>query len=194
MGISEVARRTGIAASALRDYERRGLIALGRPGRHPALLAPGVLDQLALIALGQAAGLSLDEVQSMLSPDGEPDIDRAPLAEAMIDGEVRQRGDELGGDTPPPARRRATPVPDVPEAAEGRRRGRPRPASARRRSRAARPTGPAVAHRARCRRPRRRLSAAWRRGAPCRAPGRRRPLPHAAIVAPSHAGDRRSFR
>ena len=42
--------------------------------------APGVLDQLALIALGQAAGLSLDEIRSMLSPNGGPSIDRKVLA------------------------------------------------------------------------------------------------------------------
>jgi DNA-binding transcriptional MerR regulator len=39
-----------------------------------------VLDQLALIALGQSAGLSLDEVRSMLSPSGQPNIDRRLLA------------------------------------------------------------------------------------------------------------------
>ena len=38
------------------------------------------MDQLALIALGQAAGFSLDEIRTMLTPDGEPDIDRALLA------------------------------------------------------------------------------------------------------------------
>jgi DNA-binding transcriptional MerR regulator len=39
-----------------------------------------VLDQLALIALGQAAGFSLDEIRSMFAPDGQPAIDRAMLA------------------------------------------------------------------------------------------------------------------
>jgi hypothetical protein len=33
-----------------------------------------------LIALGQAAGFSLDEIRVMFTPDGEPDIDRAMLA------------------------------------------------------------------------------------------------------------------
>jgi DNA-binding transcriptional MerR regulator len=51
-----------------------------------------VLDQLALIALGQAAGLSLDEIQSMLSPHGGPHIDRKLLAAKAdeIDKQVRQ--------------------------------------------------------------------------------------------------------
>lgn len=92
MDIAEVARRTGIAASALRYYERRGLIAsIGRSGLRRRF-APSVLDQLALIALGQAAGLSLDEIQSMLSPHGAPDIDRQLLATKAdeIDAQVRQ--------------------------------------------------------------------------------------------------------
>ncbi|TVT50239.1 MAG: MerR family transcriptional regulator [Denitromonas halophila] len=80
MDISEVAKRTGVPASTLRYYEKRGLIhSVGRDGLRRRF-APGVLDQLALIALGQAAGLSLDEVHAMLSPDGEPNIDRQLLS------------------------------------------------------------------------------------------------------------------
>lgn len=54
--------------------------------------APAVLDQLALIALGQAAGLSLDEIQSMLSPQVGPHIDRTLLSAKAheIDIKIRQ--------------------------------------------------------------------------------------------------------
>lgn len=92
MDIAEVARRTGIAASALRYYERRGLIASVAPAGTRRRFAPGVLGQLALIALGQAAGLTLDEIQAMLSPQGEPHIDRQLLATKAdaIDAQVRQ--------------------------------------------------------------------------------------------------------
>ena len=92
MDIAEVARRSGIAASALRYYERRGLIASVGPAGARRRFAPGVLDQLALVALGQAAGLSLDEIQSMLSPHGAPNIDRQLLAAkaAEIDAQVLQ--------------------------------------------------------------------------------------------------------
>jgi DNA-binding transcriptional MerR regulator len=80
MNIAEVAKRSGVAASALRFYEEKGLIAsVGRQGAMRRF-SPAVLDQLALIALGQAAGFSLDEIRSMLSPRGEPDIDRAKLS------------------------------------------------------------------------------------------------------------------
>lgn len=80
MDISDVARRSGVAASALRYYERRGLIKpLQRTGARRQY-APGVLDQLALITLGQAAGFSLDEIRAMFTPGGKPQIDRAMLS------------------------------------------------------------------------------------------------------------------
>ena len=40
---------------------------------------PGVMERLALIALGRTAGFSLDEIALMFSPDG-PRIDRRMLA------------------------------------------------------------------------------------------------------------------
>jgi DNA-binding transcriptional MerR regulator len=39
----------------------------------------GVLERLALIALGRAAGFSLEEVARMVAPDGKPRIDRLML-------------------------------------------------------------------------------------------------------------------
>ena len=92
MDISEVAKRTGVPASTLRYYEKRGLIASLAPPGARRRFAPAVLDQLALVALGQAAGLSLDEVQSMLSPNGRPNIDRQLLAAkaSELDGTIRQ--------------------------------------------------------------------------------------------------------
>lgn len=80
MDIAEVAKRSGMPASKLRYYEEKGLIAsVGRQGLRRTF-APTVLEQLALIALGQAAGFSLDEIARMFSADGQPSIDRAMLA------------------------------------------------------------------------------------------------------------------
>lgn len=92
MDIADVAKRTGVPASTLRYYEKKGLIAsVGRQGARRRF-APVVLDQLALIALGQAAGLSLDEISSMLSPNGGPAIDRQLLVAKAdeIDQTIRQ--------------------------------------------------------------------------------------------------------
>ncbi len=80
MDISDVAKRTGVPASALRFYEKKGLIASVSDAGMRRRFNPEVLDQLALIALGQAAGLSLDEIRAMLSPQGAPNIDRQLLA------------------------------------------------------------------------------------------------------------------
>jgi len=80
MDIAQVARKAGIAASTLRFYEEKGLIAsVGRDGLRRRF-DPAVLDQLALIALAKAAGFALDEIRSMFTPDGRPSIDRAMLS------------------------------------------------------------------------------------------------------------------
>ena len=80
MDIAELARRSGIRASALRYYEQKGLIAsTGREGLRRTF-PERVVDQLSLIALGQAAGFSLDEIRGMFSADGRANIDRAALA------------------------------------------------------------------------------------------------------------------
>lgn len=94
MDIGEVARRTGLKASALRYYESRGLIrAAGRSGARRQF-ADDVMDRLALVALGQAAGLSLDEIGQMMGPDGSPRVDRAVLRERAgeFDAEIRRLG------------------------------------------------------------------------------------------------------
>lgn len=80
MDISEVAKKSGVAASALRYYERKGLIQSQVREGARRKFSPAVLDQLALIALGQAAGFSLDEIRAMFTPGGEPNIDRGMLA------------------------------------------------------------------------------------------------------------------
>jgi DNA-binding transcriptional MerR regulator len=79
LDIAEVAQRSGVAASTLRFYEEKGLIAsVGRHGLR-RLFPPGVLERLAFIALGQSAGFSLKEIALMFAPDGQPSIDRQML-------------------------------------------------------------------------------------------------------------------
>lgn len=92
MDIAQVAKQAGLPASTLRYYEQKGLIAsTGRQGLR-RLFDPAVLDRLALIALGQTAGFSLDEIGSMFSPGGRPDIDRGVLSAKAdeIDAMVRR--------------------------------------------------------------------------------------------------------
>ena len=80
LDITEVAKRSGVPASTLRFYEEKGLIAsVGRQGLR-RVFNPGVLERLALIALGRSAGFSLDEIARMFAPDGRPRVDRHLLA------------------------------------------------------------------------------------------------------------------
>ena len=92
LDITEVAKRSGVAASTLRFYEEKGLIAsTGRRGLR-RMFAAGVLERLALIGLGSAAGFSLDEIARMFAPDGQPRIDRQMLAAKAdeLDGTIRK--------------------------------------------------------------------------------------------------------
>ncbi|MFM0208255.1 helix-turn-helix domain-containing protein [Paraburkholderia sediminicola] len=79
LDIAEVARQSGVPASTLRYYEEKGLIAsTGRRGLR-RLFDADVLDRLALVALGRAAGFPLDEIALMFAPDGQLRIDRQVL-------------------------------------------------------------------------------------------------------------------
>lgn len=80
LDIAEVVQRAGIPASTLRYYEEKGLIvSVGRRGLR-RLFGEQVLERLALIGLGRAAGLSLDEIALMFTPNGPSRIDRQMLA------------------------------------------------------------------------------------------------------------------
>jgi len=90
--ITEVAKRSGVPASTLRFYEEKGLItSVGRQGLRRVFNA-SVLEHLALISLGRAAGFSLDEIAPMLGADGHPQIDRQVLADKAeeLDKTIRQ--------------------------------------------------------------------------------------------------------
>ena len=92
LDIGEVAERAGVPASTLRFYEEKGLIeSIGRRGLR-RLYEPDVLERLALVSLGRAAGFSLDEIAGMFAPDGRPRIDRLVLAAKAdeLDRTIRQ--------------------------------------------------------------------------------------------------------
>ncbi|MFE6197666.1 helix-turn-helix domain-containing protein [Streptomyces sp. NPDC057838] len=92
LDIAEVARRAGVPASTLRYYEEKGLIAsTGRRGLRRQY-DPGVLERLALIALGRTAGFTLDEIARMFAPDGRPRIDRRMLHDKAeeLDRRIRE--------------------------------------------------------------------------------------------------------
>ena len=60
--IGEVARRSGVAASALRFYEERGLISSERQGSGHRRYPRPVLRRIAFIVFAQRIGLTLEEI------------------------------------------------------------------------------------------------------------------------------------
>jgi MerR family redox-sensitive transcriptional activator SoxR len=73
--IGEVSRRSGVASSALRFYEDRGLISSERAGSGHRRYRRPVLRRIAFIVFAQRVGLSLDEVAAELAklpPDRVP--------------------------------------------------------------------------------------------------------------------------
>jgi len=65
--ISEVARRSGVAASALRYYDARGLIRSERAGSGHRRYERSVLRRIAFIVFAQRIGLTLDDIAAELA-------------------------------------------------------------------------------------------------------------------------------
>ena len=65
--ISEVSRRSGVAASALRFYEERGLITSERAGSGHRRYPRSALRRIAFIVFAQRIGLSLNEIGEELA-------------------------------------------------------------------------------------------------------------------------------
>jgi MerR family transcriptional regulator, redox-sensitive transcriptional activator SoxR len=75
MTISETSRRSGVAASALRFYEERGLISAERVGSGHRRYPRPVLRRVAFIVFAQRVGLTLEEIGEELAklpPQGVP--------------------------------------------------------------------------------------------------------------------------
>ena len=73
--IGEVSRRSGVATSALRFYEDRGLIASERAGSGHRRYPRPVLRRIAFIVFAQRVGLTLEEIGAELAklpPDRAP--------------------------------------------------------------------------------------------------------------------------
>jgi MerR family transcriptional regulator, redox-sensitive transcriptional activator SoxR len=65
--ISEVSRRSGVAASALRFYDERGLIKSERAGSGHRRYPRAVLRRIAFVVFAQRMGLTLEEIAAELA-------------------------------------------------------------------------------------------------------------------------------
>src|SRR5262249_9819040 len=96
--ISEVARRSGVASSALRFYEELGLITSERAGSGHRRFPRSVLRRVAFIVFAQRIGLTLGEIAAELA---KLPADRTPTrrARSRLSGEwvrrIEQRIAEL---------------------------------------------------------------------------------------------------
>jgi MerR family redox-sensitive transcriptional activator SoxR len=70
--IDKIAKESGIASSALRYYERRGLISAGMKLRGKRHYPRSVLHRLSVIKVCQAVGFSLTEIVNMLDMSARP--------------------------------------------------------------------------------------------------------------------------
>jgi MerR family transcriptional regulator, redox-sensitive transcriptional activator SoxR len=67
LGIGQVAERSGFAVSAVRFYEREGLITATRTGGGQRRFELSVLRRLAFIRAARHVGLALEEIRSSLA-------------------------------------------------------------------------------------------------------------------------------
>lgn len=91
--ISEISRRSGVASSALRFYEERGLITSQRTGSGHRRYPRSVLRRIAFIVFAQRIGLSLDEIGAEL---GKLPAKRTPTRQdwARLSGKWLERIDQ----------------------------------------------------------------------------------------------------
>jgi MerR family redox-sensitive transcriptional activator SoxR len=96
--IGETARRSGVAASALRFYEERGLISSERAGSGHRRYPRPVLRRIAFIVFAQRVGLSLEEIGTELDklpPQGAPNRRDWSRLSATWTARIDERIDEL---------------------------------------------------------------------------------------------------
>jgi len=86
--IGEAAKRAGVRASAVRYYEKRGLIAVERGAGGRRIFSTQSVERLVLIRYAKSLGFSLVDIRKLISgyADGTPAGQRwADLATAKLD-------------------------------------------------------------------------------------------------------------
>lgn len=76
--IGELAERTGLAVSAIRFYESRGLVAPERSAGGQRRFRPGDMRRLSFVMIAQQLGFSLTEIEAQLAdlPNGRTPTQR----------------------------------------------------------------------------------------------------------------------
>ena len=95
MTITDVARRSGVASSALRFYESRGLIASERTGSGHRRFPRAVLRRIAFIVFAQKIGLSLEEIGQITGVSMETAKSRLRYALAKLRSSMTPREESV---------------------------------------------------------------------------------------------------
>lgn len=98
LSVGEVARRSGVAVSALHFYERKGLIRSLRTAGNQRRFSRDVLRRLAVIRVAQRVGLPLEAVAhafAALPENKTPTRTEWAKMSALWKGELDQRINEL---------------------------------------------------------------------------------------------------
>ncbi|MFI0487250.1 MerR family transcriptional regulator [Actinomadura sp. 9N215] len=84
LSIAQLRARTGLASSALRFYERKGLLHAARRAGGKRVYDEDAVEQVALIDLLKRAGFTLSEIAALVGPSGRSAPDWRTMAAAKL--------------------------------------------------------------------------------------------------------------
>lgn len=92
MKIGELARKSGIAASAIRFYEEQGLLApVSRTSSGYRQYASNAPDRLKLIQGAKKLGFSLEVIRDMLDENGKCSVEKTMRQSAILLREIEEQ-------------------------------------------------------------------------------------------------------
>ena len=92
MKIGELARKSGIAASAIRFYEEQGLLApISRTPSGYRQYASNAPDRLKLIQGAKRLGFSLEVIRDMLDENGKCSVEKTMRQSAILLREIEEQ-------------------------------------------------------------------------------------------------------
>jgi MerR family redox-sensitive transcriptional activator SoxR len=84
MTIGEISKRTGLRPSAIRFYERAGLLPEPHRASGQRRYDAGILDRLAVLERAKASGFTLAEIRLLFSEEGTHSVKWHRMAEKKI--------------------------------------------------------------------------------------------------------------
>lgn len=98
LSVGQVSQRSGVAPSAVRFYERQGLLSSDRTSGNQRRYHADVLCRVAMIRACQRVGLTVAEIRTALAelPEGQvPGPEDWDRLSKRLQGELRERIDDL---------------------------------------------------------------------------------------------------